>query len=86
MFETFNVPTFYLINTQLLELYATGRSTGIVLHVEDRVTFIVPIIDAIVQDDAVITLNIGNKDLVDYLQQILTERGYSFTTTADIYV
>ena len=31
MFETFNAPAFFLANTAVLALYASGRTTGVVL-------------------------------------------------------
>jgi len=33
MFETFNVPAMYLVNSAVLSLYASGRTTGIVLDI-----------------------------------------------------
>lgn len=43
MFETFNCPTFYVAIQAVLSLYASGRTTGIVLDSGDGVSHTVPI-------------------------------------------
>ena len=43
MFETFNVPQFYVSIQAVLSLYASGRTTGIVCDSGDGVTHTVPI-------------------------------------------
>lgn len=43
MFETFNVPAFYVSIQAVLSLYASGRTTGIVLDAGDGVSHVVPI-------------------------------------------
>ena len=43
MFETFNTPAIYIAISDLLALYASGRTTGLVLDVGDGVTHTVPI-------------------------------------------
>ncbi|KAL0369326.1 UNVERIFIED_CONTAM: actin [Sesamum calycinum] len=43
MFETFTVPAMYLAFQAVLSLYASGRTTGIVLESGDGVSYTVPI-------------------------------------------
>jgi len=83
MFETFNAPSFYVQIQAVLSLYSSGRTTGVVLDSGDGVTHTVPIYEGYCLPHAVQRLDVAGRDITAFLTRLLTERGYSFVTSAE---
>ncbi|CAH8385338.1 unnamed protein product [Eruca vesicaria subsp. sativa] len=81
MFEIFNVPKLYVALQAVLSLYASGRTTGIVVESGDGVSQAVPIYEGFVVSEAILRLDLAGRDITNYLTKIMNERGY--TTTAE---
>eukprot|EP01125_Pyxidicula_operculata_P006999 TRINITY_DN2397_c0_g1_i1.p1 TRINITY_DN2397_c0_g1~~TRINITY_DN2397_c0_g1_i1.p1 ORF type:complete len:385 (-),score=79.43 TRINITY_DN2397_c0_g1_i1:243-1376(-) len=83
MFENFRTPGMYISIQAVLSLYSSGRTTGIVLDIGDGVCHTVPIYEGYAISSAIQRLDMAGRDITLYLMRILTERGYSFTTTSE---
>jgi len=84
MFDTFNCPSFYVAVQAVLSLYASGRTTGIVLDSGDGITHTVPIYEGYSLPHAIARIELAGRDLTHYLVKLMHELGISFTTTAEV--
>jgi len=83
LFEEFEASRVHVAVSGALSLYATGSPTGLVVEVGDGVSQMLPICEGYVVAHAVQRLDLGGRDLTDYLAKLLaTERGYSLDSLA----
>jgi actin-related protein len=83
MFETFQVPKLYVAIQAVLSLYASGRTTGIVVDSGDGVTHTVPIYEGYSLPHAVKRLDLAGRDLTDYMVKLISEQSYNMSSSAE---
>lgn len=82
-FETFNVPALFTSVQAVLSLYASGRTTGIVLDSGDGVTHAVPVYEGFSMPHAVRRVDVAGRDVTEHLQLLLRKSGYHLHTSAE---
>jgi len=73
MFETFHVHRLSFVNTDLAALYLSGKSTGVVVDLGSSQAMITPIVESRPQMHAIRRLELGGRDITEYLQKQLEE-------------
>ncbi|ELT88278.1 hypothetical protein CAPTEDRAFT_224836 [Capitella teleta] len=84
LFETFECPSLFVGTTSDLCLYASGRTTGLVVESGFGVTELAPIFERHCFKHAATRVDFGGSDLTEMLVNMLSERGYQFSKTQRI--
>ncbi|KAJ2786387.1 centractin- actin- protein of the dynactin complex [Coemansia interrupta] len=82
-FETFNVPAFYTSIQAVLSLYASGRTTGVVLDSGDGVSHAVPVFEGFALSHAIRRMDVAGRDVTEHLQVLLQKAGHRLYTSAE---
>jgi len=83
LFETFNVPALYISIQAVLALYASGRTTGLILDSGDGVTHAVPVYEGFALKHSIRRIDLAGRDVTDHLQLLLRKSGCYFHTSAE---
>ncbi|KAM9924763.1 hypothetical protein OXX80_011118 [Metschnikowia pulcherrima] len=67
LFETFNVPCAYVSIQAVLSLYASGRTTGVVVDSGDGVTHVVPVYDGFSMPPSIKRMDVAGRDITENL-------------------
>jgi centractin len=82
-FETFRAPALFLAPPAVLSLYASGRTTGVVLDVGEGVTHCIPVYEGYALPHSIVRSDIAGMDVTNRLQLLLRKSGTAFSTTAE---
>lgn len=82
-FETFGCPALFISAQAILSLYASGRTTGVVLDSGDGVTHAVPVYEGFALPHAVMRADIAGRDVTEHLMLQLRRTGNVFHTSAE---
>jgi len=85
-FESFNVPAMYCAPQAILSLYASGRTTGVVLDSGDGVTHAVPVYEGFALPHAIVRMDLAGRDVTSHLQLLLRRSGHNFNTSAELEI
>ncbi|KAK9457950.1 actin family [Dipodascopsis uninucleata] len=84
LFETFNVPAMFVSVQAVLALYASGRTTGLVLDAGDGVCHAVPIYEGFAVTNAVRRVDVAGREVTDQLAVLLRKHaGITMHTSAE---
>ena len=75
--------SFYLALQQVLALYASGKTTGVVLDSGHSLTSTVPIYEGFALSHAIQKMNLAGKHLTDYLMELMKEDGIYFSNSGE---
>ena len=83
-FETFRSPALYFAPPAALSLYASGRTTGVVLDVGEGVTHCVPVYEGHALPHSVTRSDVAGRDVTKQMQLLMRRySGLQLTTTAE---
>ena len=83
-FESLHVPALYITPSSPLALYASGRTTGLVLECGEGVTSATPIYEGFAISHGISRAEYGGAEITKQLSLLLRKAGVSLHTTAEI--
>jgi len=83
-FDKFHVPAVFVAEQAILALYASGRTTGVVLDSGHGVTHCVPVYEGFSLPHAITRMDVAGADVTEHLNRILKKSGVNFHTSAEM--
>jgi actin len=81
LFETFNVPSYFVASQGVLSMYANNQTTGVVLEIGDGICQVVPMYEGALPSGPA-RLDLAGRDLHSWLRRELA--AYAFDTSAEL--
>ena len=86
MFKKFKVESLAIMNTSVLSLFSTGKTSGIVAEVGEGVSYTVPIFEGYALPHAIHKLDIAGQDITNEMMRSLSSEGVPITENHYEYV
>jgi len=85
-FEAFGTPALFFSMQAVLGLYASGRTTGVVIDSGDGVTHAVPVYEGFAMKHSIQRVDVAGRDITRYLKLLLRREGLNFKTSAEFEI
>ncbi|CAD8065674.1 unnamed protein product [Paramecium sonneborni] len=82
-FESYNCPALFFAVSGVTSLFASGKSTGVILDIGDTISQSIPIYDGFYIQHSAQRVDLAGRDVTENLNNLLRRAGYTFTTTAE---
>ena len=83
LFEQFNVPAVFMSIQAVLSLYASGRTTGLVIDCGDGVSHVVPVYNGFAVPSSIRRIDVAGRDITEHMQLLLRKSGHVYHTSAE---
>jgi len=84
--ESYEVPAIFIGQQAALGLYAFGKTTGLVIDSGEGVTQVVPIYEGYAIENGIERINLGGRNITEYLRLLMKRAGYNFVTSVEICI
>lgn len=86
LFETFNIGAINLSISNLLSLYAMGKTTGVSVNIGDGICSIVNIFDGYILPNSLKRINLAGREITKILKTEVTKNGYLMNSSSEFEI
>jgi len=84
LFDNFKVPRIHFVKNSIVSLYASGRTSGVVINFGEQMIEMTSIYEGFTIDHDIRRINIGGENITTQLRQYVEELGIIIETPLDI--